>query len=89
LIALPNNAQCSRYGTNSYEAPEVTGRELLTGMFTHTAHRRGQAEMYLRIKSNQTSPIPFLGRTPALQTALRFRSLGSPGEYNTRTAAVR
>jgi uncharacterized damage-inducible protein DinB len=33
-----------------YELPEVTGRELLTGMFTHTAHHRGQAEVYMRIK---------------------------------------
>ncbi len=30
--------------------PETTGREVLTGMFTHTAHHRGQAEVYLRVK---------------------------------------
>jgi uncharacterized damage-inducible protein DinB len=30
--------------------PEATGRQILGGMFTHTAHHRGQAEVYLRLK---------------------------------------
>jgi hypothetical protein len=30
------------------ERSEVTGRELVLGMFVHTAHHRGQAEVYLR-----------------------------------------
>jgi uncharacterized damage-inducible protein DinB len=38
------------YKVDWYERPEVNGRELLLGMFTHTAHHRGQAEVYLRLK---------------------------------------
>lgn len=30
--------------------PQVTGRQLVLGMFTHVAHHRAQAEVYLRIK---------------------------------------
>jgi len=30
--------------------PEVTGRQLLIGMFVHTAHHRAQAEVYMRAK---------------------------------------
>lgn len=30
--------------------PQVTGRQLLIGMFVHTAHHRGQAEVYMRAK---------------------------------------
>lgn len=31
-----------------YGRPMVSGRQLVLGMFTHTAHHRGQAEVYLR-----------------------------------------
>ena len=31
-----------------YGRPSVSGRQLVLGMFTHTAHHRGQAEVYLR-----------------------------------------
>jgi len=30
--------------------PAATGRQILSAMFTHTAHHRGQAEVYLRLK---------------------------------------
>ena len=40
-----------------YERPEVTGRQLVLGMFTHTAHHRGQAEVYLR--ANGIKPPPY------------------------------
>jgi uncharacterized damage-inducible protein DinB len=30
--------------------PTATGRQILLAMFTHTAHHRGQAEVYLRLK---------------------------------------
>ncbi len=30
--------------------PEVNGRQLILGMFTHAAHHRAQAEVYLRLK---------------------------------------
>jgi len=36
------------YKVDWYERPEVTGRQLVLGMFVHTAHHRGQAEVYLR-----------------------------------------
>jgi uncharacterized damage-inducible protein DinB len=36
------------YKVDWYERPTVTGRELVLGMFTHTAHHRAQAEIYLR-----------------------------------------
>jgi len=36
------------YDVDWYERPKITGRELVLGMFTHTAHHRGQAEVYLR-----------------------------------------
>lgn len=42
-----------------YERPEVNGRELLLGMFTHTAHHRGQAEVYLRVKGIKPPPYRF------------------------------
>jgi len=29
--------------------PAATGRQILSAMFTHTAHHRGQAEVYLRL----------------------------------------
>ncbi len=31
--------------------PEMSGREALWAYFTHTAHHRGQAEVYLRVKN--------------------------------------
>jgi uncharacterized damage-inducible protein DinB len=30
--------------------PTATGRQILSAMFTHVAHHRGQAEVYLRLK---------------------------------------
>ncbi len=33
-----------------YNLPNATGREILTAMLVHTAHHRGQAEVYLRVK---------------------------------------
>ena len=36
------------YQVDWYERPEVTGRQLILGMFVHTAHHRAQAEVYLR-----------------------------------------
>ena len=30
--------------------PEVNGRQMILGMFTHAAHHRAQAEVYLRLK---------------------------------------
>jgi len=36
------------YRVDWYGRPEVTGRQLVLGMFVHTAHHRGQAEVYLR-----------------------------------------
>ena len=30
--------------------PTATGRQIMSAMFTHTAHHRGQAEVYLRLK---------------------------------------
>ena len=37
------------YKVDWYERPEVTGREIVLAMFIHTAHHRGQAEVYLRV----------------------------------------
>ena len=34
-----------------YGRPEVTGRQVVLAMFAHTAHHRGQAEVYLRAKN--------------------------------------
>lgn len=36
------------YKVDWYERPQVTGRQMVLGMFTHTAHHRAQAEVYLR-----------------------------------------
>src|SRR5215472_8757134 len=36
------------YKVDWYQRPEVTGRQLVLAMFVHTAHHRGQAEVYLR-----------------------------------------
>lgn len=33
-----------------YGMPNATGREILSAMLVHTAHHRGQAEVYLRVK---------------------------------------
>jgi uncharacterized damage-inducible protein DinB len=30
--------------------PRATGRQMMLNMFTHVAHHRGQAEVYLRLK---------------------------------------
>ena len=45
------------YKVDWYERPEVSGSEILRGMFTHTAHHRGQAEVYLR--ANGITPPPY------------------------------
>ncbi len=36
------------YKVDWFEREQVTGRQLVLGMFVHTAHHRGQAEVYLR-----------------------------------------
>lgn len=36
------------YKVDWFERESVSGRQLVLGMFTHTAHHRGQAEVYLR-----------------------------------------
>jgi len=47
------------YKVDWYERPEVTGRQLVLGMFTHTAHHRAQAEVYLRANGIQPPPYRF------------------------------
>ncbi|MEO8028933.1 MAG: DinB family protein [Bryobacteraceae bacterium] len=39
--------------------PEVNGRQMMLGMFVHTAHHRGQAEVYLRLKGVQPPAYTF------------------------------
>lgn len=41
------------------EGRRATGREVLWGAFTHTAHHRGQAEVYLRVKGVQPPKYRF------------------------------
>ena len=48
-----------RYKVDWYERPEVSGRQLVLGMFTHTAHHRGQAEVYLRANGIQPPAYRF------------------------------
>jgi uncharacterized damage-inducible protein DinB len=36
------------YKADWYEREQVTGWQIVLGMFVHTAHHRGQAEVYLR-----------------------------------------
>ncbi|MBN9662181.1 MAG: DinB family protein [Acidobacteria bacterium] len=38
------------YKVDWYERPSVSGDRLMLAMFAHTAHHRGQAEVYLRLK---------------------------------------
>jgi len=45
------------YKVDWYERPEVSGREMVVAMFVHTAHHRGQAEVYLR--ANGIKPPPY------------------------------
>ena len=47
------------YKVDWYERPEVSGRQLVLGMFTHTAHHRGQAEVYLRANGIQPPAYRF------------------------------
>src|SRR5579872_3429435 len=48
-LSLFTPAQLDKvYKVDWYERPEVTGRQLVLAMFVHTAHHRGQAEVYLR-----------------------------------------
>jgi uncharacterized damage-inducible protein DinB len=39
--------------------PEVAGREMMLGMFVHTAHHRAQCEVYLRLKGIQPPDYMF------------------------------
>lgn len=48
LPSLTAEQMNTRYKVDWYQRPEVSGRQLVLGMFTHTAHHRGQAEVYLR-----------------------------------------
>jgi uncharacterized damage-inducible protein DinB len=41
------------------EGRQTSGRERLWGAFTHTAHHRGQAEVYLRVKGITPPPYRF------------------------------
>ncbi len=38
------------YTVDWFERPSVSGDRLMLAMFVHTAHHRGQAEVYLRLK---------------------------------------
>jgi len=38
------------FGVKWRGRPEASGRQMIRGMFVHTAHHRGQAEMYMRLK---------------------------------------
>jgi uncharacterized damage-inducible protein DinB len=38
------------YRVDWFERPVVSGRQLIPGTFTHTAHHRGEAEVCLRAK---------------------------------------
>ena len=50
-IAAFTPAQLDRiYKVDWFGRPEISGRLLVLGMHTHTAHHRGQAEVYLRAK---------------------------------------
>jgi len=39
--------------------PQLSGNERLWSYFTHTAHHRGQAEVYLRVKGIKPPPYKF------------------------------
>jgi len=38
------------YKVDWRDRPDVAGREMMLGMFVHTAHHRAQCEVYLRLK---------------------------------------
>ena len=59
LHAITPQQLTRSYKVDWYERPEVTGRELLLGMLVHTAHHRGQAEVYLRANGIQPPPYRF------------------------------
>lgn len=44
------------YSVEGHDSREATGAELLLEIFQHTAHHRGQAEMYLRAVGIQPPP---------------------------------
>jgi uncharacterized damage-inducible protein DinB len=43
------------YEVGWFQRPQVTGSQLLLGMYAHTAHHRAQAETYMRA-NNVTPP---------------------------------
>ena len=51
VLPKVTSAQLSRnYKVDWRGRPEVAGREMMLGMFVHTAHHRAQCEVYLRLK---------------------------------------
>lgn len=46
--AVPASTESSLTATHSSPDGRLTGWEVLLAMFVHTAHHRGQAEIYLR-----------------------------------------
>ena len=59
LDALTPEKLEALYKVDWFERPEVTGRQLVLGMFIHTAHHRGQAEVYLRASGIQPPAYRF------------------------------
>ena len=59
LDAFPPERLERLYKVDWYERPDVTGRQLVLGMFVHTAHHRGQAEVYLRANGIQPPAYRF------------------------------
>ncbi len=43
-----------QYSVDWYERPKAGGRQILLGMYVHTAHHRAQAEVYMR--ANNVKP---------------------------------
>ena len=40
-----------QYPVDWYQRPSASGSQVLLGMYVHTAHHRGQAEVYLRVNN--------------------------------------
>lgn len=57
--ALSAAQLAATYKVDWFERPSVTGKGLLLAMFVHTAHHRGQAEVYLRLKGIQPPAYRF------------------------------
>lgn len=51
IRSLENLAENKLDAMSGPEGRQLTGRERLWSYFTHTAHHRGQAEVYLRVKN--------------------------------------